>query len=331
MSTGLVALLDDVAAIAKVAAASLDDMATQAVSSMDDVALQATKAGTKSAGVVIDDAAVTPRYVVGFTADRELPIVAKIARGSLFNKLVILLPAALLLSVFAPGAITPLLMLGGLFLCYEGAEKVYELIVPHEAHVHEEKIGLEPGDPQTLEDRKVRGAIRTDFILSAEIMAIALATIPDVSLGMRGIVLALVAVAITVGVYGVVGLIVKADDFGVALAATRSGLLRALGRGLVKGMPGFLKLLAGVGTAAMVWVGGGILVHGLAELGVHGPEHVVHAIAVAAGDAVPALGGFVSWLVEAACFGVVGLAAGGGLIPLVSRVVVPLWRTLRGA
>lgn len=331
MSTGLVALLDDVAAIAKVAAASLDDMATQAVSSMDDVALQATKAGTKSAGVVIDDAAVTPRYVVGFTADRELPIVAKIARGSLFNKLVILLPVALLLSIFAPGAITPLLMLGGLFLCYEGAEKVYELIVPHEARVHEEKIGLEPGDPRALEDRKVRGAIRTDFILSAEIMAIALATIPDVSLGMRGIVLALVAVAITVGVYGVVGLIVKADDFGLALAGSRSGLLRPLGRGLVKGMPGFLKLLAGVGTAAMVWVGGGILVHGLAELGVHGPEHVVHGLAVTAGNGLPAFAGIVTWLVEAACFGVLGLLAGGLLIPLVSRVLVPLWRILQGA
>jgi predicted DNA repair protein MutK len=330
MSTGLVALLDDVAAIAKVAAASLDDMATQAVSSMDDVALQATKAGTKSAGVVIDDAAVTPRYVVGFTADREIPIVAKIARGSLFNKLVILLPVALLLSLFAPWAITPLLMLGGLFLCYEGAEKVYELLVPHEAHAHEEKIGLEPGDPQALEDQKVRGAIRTDFILSAEIMAIALATIPDVSLGMRGVVLALVAVAITVGVYGVVGLIVKADDFGVALAATRSGLLRALGRGLVKGMPAFLKVLAGVGTAAMVWVGGGILVHGLGELGAHGPEHVIHTLAVAAGNGLPALGGLVTWLVEAACYGVVGLAAGGLLIPLVSRVVVPAWRALRG-
>ena len=153
MATGLIALLDDVAAIAKVAAASLDDIAGHAA-----------KAGAKSAGVVIDDAAVTPRYVVGFAAAREIPIVAKIARGSVKNKLVFLLPAALLLSLFAPWAITPLLMLGGLYLCYEGAEKVYEAVFPHEAHDHEEKIGVAPADPQALEDQKVSSAIKTDFI-----------------------------------------------------------------------------------------------------------------------------------------------------------------------
>ena len=190
MSTGLVALLDDVASIAKVAAASLDD-----------VAGQAAKAGAKSAGVVIDDAAVTPRYVVGFAADREIPIVARIARGSLRNKLVFLLPAALLLSLFAPWGITPLLMLGGLYLCYEGAEKVYEALFPHKAHAHEARVGPAPEDPRALEDRKVAGAIRTDFILSAEIMAIALATIPDSNLPTQAIVLALVGTGITLGVY----------------------------------------------------------------------------------------------------------------------------------
>ena len=203
MATGLIALLDDVAAIAKVAAASLDDIAGHAA-----------KAGAKSAGVVIDDAAVTPRYVVGFAAAREIPIVAKIARGSVKNKLVFLLPAALLLSLFAPWAITPLLMLGGLYLCYEGAEKVYEAVFPHEAHDHEEKIGVAPADPQALEDQKVSSAIKTDFILSAEIMAIALATIPDTGLMTQAIVLALVGIGITAAVYGAVALIVKADDSG---------------------------------------------------------------------------------------------------------------------
>ncbi|MEL6368120.1 MAG: DUF808 family protein, partial [Pseudomonadota bacterium] len=227
MSTGLLALLDDVAAIAKVAAASLDDVAAQAI-----------KAGTKSVGVVIDDAAVTPRYVVGFAAERELPIVMRIAAGSLRNKLLILLPAALALSFFLPAAITPLLMAGGLFLCYEGAEKVLEAVAPHKAHAHEAAIYDEPISPKALEDQRVDGAIRTDFILSAEIMALALSTIPDSTLLKQAIVLALVGVAITAGVYGVVAIIVKADDVGVAMAqSTASGtgakLWRRLGRGLV--------------------------------------------------------------------------------------------------
>ncbi len=264
MSTGLLALLDDVAAIAKVAAASLDDVAAQAM-----------KAGAKSAGVVIDDAAVTPRYVVGFAADREIPIVKRIAAGSLKNKLLILLPVALGLSFFLPAAITPLLMIGGLYLCYEGAEKVYELIVPHKAHAHEDTVHAAAKSPQDLEEQRVKGAIRTDFILSAEIMAIALATIPDSPLSTQAVVLALVAVGITAGVYGVVALIVKADDMGVAMGRSTmggalGGLWRGAGRVLVRVMPVFLKVLAGVGTAAMIWVGGGILVHGLEHYGLDG-------------------------------------------------------------
>ena len=163
MSVGLVALLDDVAAIAKVAAASVDD-----------VAAHAAKATVKSAGLVIDDAAVTPRYVVGFTADRELPIIGRIAVGSIRNKLLILLPLAMLLSAFAPVVIIPLLMLGGLYLCYEGAEKIYEALAPDAAHAHEASVGLAVDDPKKLENQRVAGAIRTDFILSAEIMAVAL-------------------------------------------------------------------------------------------------------------------------------------------------------------
>ncbi len=324
MSVGLIALLDDVAAIAKVAAASLDD-----------VVGQATKAGAKAAGVVIDDAAVTPRYMTGFAAVREIPIVRKIAIGSLRNKLLILLPAALALSYFLPGAITPLLMLGGAYLCYEGAEKVFETIWPHEAHAHEEALGSVAIDPQTLEDEKVAGAIKTDFILSAEIMAIALAALPVSNVWMQAVVLAIVAVGITVAVYGAVALIVKADDLGVMLAANRSNsvlgsISRGVGRGLVYGMPGFLKLLSIVGTAAMIWVGGGIVVHGLEHYGLTTIGHTIHHVAEAAAHAVPFARAIVEWIVGAAGAGVFGIALGAVLIPMAGYVIAPTWKALKG-
>lgn len=226
MSIGLIALLDDVAAIAKTAAASLDD-----------VAAQAAKAGTKAAGVVIDDAAVTPRYVVGFAAERELPIVGRIALGSLRNKLLFLLPGALALSALAPWAITPLLMLGGAYLCYEGTEKVYEALFPHKAHAHESELAGEQ-DAQALEDRRVASAIKTDFILSAEIMAITLAAIPEGNFWMRAAILAVVGLGITVAVYGTVALIVKADDAGMALASNTAAppfgsVSRGIGQAIV--------------------------------------------------------------------------------------------------
>ncbi|NGM20795.1 DUF808 domain-containing protein [Roseomonas stagni] len=330
MSTGLIALLDDVVSLAKVAAASLDD-----------VAFQAGKAGAKAAGVVIDDAAVTPRYVVGFAASRELPIVRRIAMGSLKNKLLILLPVALALSLLAPWAITPLLMLGGAFLCYEGAEKVLEAIRPHAAHAHEEAVGVAPADPAALEEARVAGAIQTDFILSAEIMAISLSSIPESSFVSQAAILAVVGIGITVVVYGAVALIVKADDAGVALAREEGVAMRlpgglrpaarALGRGLVKGMPPFLKLLSIVGTAAMVWVGGGILIHGLEEFGVAGPGHLSHALSEAAAHAVPGIGGALGWLAGAAFSGLVGLVVGFALIPLVERVLAPLAKRFRRA
>ncbi|WP_457094989.1 DUF808 family protein, partial [Microvirga sp. P5_D2] len=191
MSIGLIALLDDIAGLAKVAAASLDD-----------ITAQAAKAGAKAAGVVIDDAAVTPRYVVGFSASRELPIVGKIAVGSLKNKLIFLLPAALLLSFAAPWAITPLLMIGGAYLCYEGSEKVFEALFPHGAHQHEAAVGEAVQSAQSFEDEKVRGAIKTDFILSAEIMAITLASVPEASSWVQAAILAVVGIGITVLVYG---------------------------------------------------------------------------------------------------------------------------------
>ncbi len=320
MSTGLIALLDDIAGLAKVAAASLDD-----------VAAKAAKAGSKSLGVVIDDAAVTPRYVVGFAAARELPIVAKIATGSLKNKIFFLLPGALALSLFAPWAITPLLMLGGLFLCYEGTEKIYEALVPHKAKAHEAKIGLAETDPKALEDMKVAGAIRTDFILSAEIMAITLSAVPDAGFWTQAIILALVGVGITFLVYGAVALIVKADDVGLALASREpvtplGPLIQAIGRGLVVGMPYFLKALAIIGTAAMIWVGGGILVHGLEEFGLGAIAHVIHDAGAAVGQATPVMSGFVEWLVVAAGSGIVGLVAGAVLIPIVSVLLVPAWQ-----
>jgi uncharacterized protein len=293
MSGGLLALLDDVAAIAKVAAASLDD-----------VAAHTAKVGAKAAGIVIDDAAVTPRYVVGFAAERELPIIGRIALGSLRNKLLILLPAALALSALAPWAITPLLMAGGLFLAFEGYEKVHALAT---GHAHGEAVEEEAGlDPKALEDKRVAGAIRTDMILSAEIMAIALAALPSPSLVTQAAVLAAVGVGITVLVYGAVALIVKADDVGVVLARRPDPASRALGRALVTGMPGFLKALSVVGTLAMLWVGGGILVHGLAGLGVPGPENALHGLAHTLGAGV----GLLEWAVGAALSGLVGLAAG---------------------
>ena len=316
MSIGLIALLDDVAAIAKVAAASLDD-----------VAGQAAKAGAKAAGVVIDDAAVTPRYLVGFAASRELPIVWRIARGSLKNKILILTPIALALSAFAPWAITPLLMLGGLYLCYEGAEKIYEAVAPHKAHDHEQALGA-PQDPQALEDQRVASAVKTDFILSAEIMAITLSVVPESGFWMQAAILVGVGAVITAGVYGAVALIVKADDVGLALAKSEraGGLGQAIGRGLVVGMPVFLKGLAILGTAAMLWVGGGIIAHGLETYGVTAPAHLIHDAAVAAGRLVPAIGGAVEWLVTAVGSGLLGLILGAATIPVVGYLLAPLVR-----
>jgi predicted DNA repair protein MutK len=324
LSIGLIALLDEIAALAKVAAASLDD-----------VVAQAAKAGIKTAGVVVDDAAVTPRYVLGFAAQRELPIVGKIAAGSLRNKLLLLLPAILVLSYFLPWMITPLLMFGGAYLCYEGTEKVLEAIIPHQAHAHEVQLGTVALNPHTLEDEKVASAIKTDFILSAEIMVITLATVPDESILMQALVLALVGIGITVAVYGVVALIVKADDVGVALAKNDGGSItgvmgRIFGRALVLGMPGFLTFLGVAGTAAMIWVGGAIIVHGLEAYGVHSVGQAINSAAEAAVRALPSAAGAVKWTVMAFLSGIVGLAIGTALIPVIGFAVAPAWKLLKG-
>lgn len=309
MPSGLIALLDDVATIAKLAAASLDD-----------VAGAAGKAGTKAAGVVIDDTAVTPRYVAGLHPERELPIIGKIAWGSLKNKILILLPAALLLTAFAPFLITPLLMLGGAYLAFEATEKILEAIL-HD-HEHQEELVDAMGDPVELEKLQVKGAIRTDFILSAEIMAIALASLGKLDLMTTAMALIAVALAITAGVYGVVALIVKLDDIGLHMAEWRNSTARAFGDGLVHIVPKLLSALSTIGTAAMLWVGGGILLHGLEELHLAGPlPHWVHDFALSAGAAAGPLSGLVSWLITALAGAIAGIVIGGIIVAIVRRFV----------
>jgi predicted DNA repair protein MutK len=304
VATGLFALLDKITAIAQVAAASLDDTAAAA-----------SKASVKAAGVVIDDTAVAPRYVHGFEPARELPIVGKIAMGSLRNKLLFLLPGALALSFFAPWAITPLLMAGGAFLCFEGAEKLHEIFRPHP----EAAAAPAYEDPFALEDSMVDGAIRTDLILSGEIMAITLADVANAPIAEQAAVMAVVALGITAIVYGAVALIVKADDVGVALARRPQPLaapLRVIGRGLVNGMPPFLRLLAGIGTAAMLWVGGGIVLHGMEHFGLAEPGHSIHHVAGLAATATGFIGPFTGWLVGAVGSGLFGVLLGAVIVAL---------------
>lgn len=316
--SGLLALMDDVAAIAKVAAASIDD-----------IAAAAAKAGAKAAGVVIDDAAVTPKYLHGFQADRELPIIWRIALGSLKNKLIVLLPGLLALNEFLPGAINPLLMAGGAYLCFEGAEKVFHALFPHgDAKV---TADMDTKDPLRLEEERVAGAIKTDFILSGEIMVIALTTIEATNFWMEAITLAIVGTLITVAVYGAVALIVKMDDIGLHMATHRStGFARAIGRGLVLAMPKLMAFLSIVGTAAMLWVGGNIVIHGLDVLGYSWLYDQIHHLAVAAADRVPQAAGFVEWAVTAFFDGIFGVVLGIVLIPVATRVIGPLWGRITG-
>ena len=308
MPSGLIALLDDVATIAKLAAASLDD-----------VGAAAGKASAKAAGVVVDDTAVTPRYVTGLAPERELPIIGKIAWGSLKNKVLFLLPGALLLTAFAPFLITPLLMIGGAYLAFEATEKIIEKIL-HD-HEHEEDLLDTHGDPKELERLQVSGAIRTDFILSAEIMAIALASLEHLTLLTTAIALFVVALCVTAGVYGVVALIVKLDDIGLHMADRRNSGTRALGNALVHLVPKLLTALSAIGTAAMLWVGGGILVHGLEDLHLFvALPKTIHDLAHAAGAASGVIGPAVSWLLNALGGAVVGFFVGGIIAAAVRRL-----------
>ena len=298
MAGGLVALLDDIAALTKLAAASIDD-----------VGAAAGRASVKAAGVVVDDTAVTPRYVQGLTPDRELPIIRRIALGSLRNKLLIILPAALLLSQFLPWLLTPILMVGGTYLAYEGAEKIWEKIAGHE-HAEDEST---VGDPDH-EKKVTSGAIRTDFILSAEIMVIALNEVADEPFVSRAVILVVVAIGITLLVYGVVGLIVKMDDIGLHLSKRQSGAARSIGRGMVSFMPKLLAGLSTVGIAAMLWVGGHILLVGVDDLGWHGLYDLVHHAEEAVG------GGFPGWLVNTLASAVIGAVVGGLVVLVVTQV-----------
>jgi len=293
MSAGLAALLDDVAVLARAAAASVDD-----------VAAGAGRASVKAAGVIVDDAAVTPRYVQGFEPARELPVIKRIAVGSLRNKLLFILPAALVLSELLPWLLTPILMLGATYLCYEGAEKLWELLRPHDAGHGHAADGQQPADEEQL----VKGAIRTDFILSAEIMVISLDEVADEALLSRAVILVLVAFAITAVVYGAVGLIVKMDDVGLKLAQTKDGSAASVGTGLVRAMPVVLSVLSKVGIAAMIWVGGHIILVGLDELGVHFLYDAVHHLEE------DVHGGVLGWLVNTGASAVLGLVVGAVVV-----------------
>ena len=305
MSAGLAALLDDVVALARLAAASVDD-----------VAAGASRASMKAAGVIVDDAAVTPRYVQGFRPERELPMIKRIAVGSLRNKLLLILPAALLLSELLPWLLTPILMVGGTYLCYEGAEKLWELVNPHAAHATT-PVAAEQGPEH--EEELVGGAIRTDFILSAEIMVISLNEVADEPLLSRALILVLVAFAITAGVYGAVALIVKMDDVGLNLAQTREGTAASFGRALVRAMPVVLSLLSKVGIAAMLWVGGHILLVGLDELGVSFLYDAVHHLEEDVDHALGSVGGVAAWLTNTAASALLGLAVGAIAVAVMHR------------
>ncbi|MFN4019351.1 MAG: DUF808 domain-containing protein [Erythrobacter sp.] len=307
MPSGLVALLDDISVIAKAASASIDD-----------IGLAAGKAGTKTAGVVIDDAAVTPGYVTGLSPARELPIIWKITKGSLKNKLVFLLPGALLLSEFLPAAIPWLLIVGGSFLAYEGAEKVMEKMGFAR---HGATLGDEIADPVAFENARVAGAIRTDFILSAEIMAIALAEVAGESLVMRAAALALVAVVITLAVYGAVGLIVKLDDIGLHLTGKASASAQAFGRMLLRFVPRLLATLSVVGTAAMLWVGGHIVVDSLHKIGWNGLYRTIHAAEHAVHEMAGVAGGVLGWLTATTLSAIFGLILGAIIAFVLHKVL----------
>ena len=294
MAGGLAALLDDVAALARLAAAGADD-----------VAAASAKAGSKALGVVIDDAAVTPQYVQGITPNRELPIIWRITKGSLRNKLIFILPLLLLLSVFAPWLLTPILMLGGLYLSFEGAEKIWELVrgKPKAAPASSKGAGAE--------DKVVSGAVRTDLILSAEIMVISMNAVDTDDLWMRAAVLVVIAIGITALVYGAVGLLVKMDDIGLAMASDEEASegKKRFGRGLVSAMPRVMDVISYVGMVAMLWVGGHILLVGTHDLGLAQPYGLVHHLeGMVAG--VAGVGALLAWLVNTFFSFVLGLVVG---------------------
>lgn len=306
MAGGLVGLLDDVAALAKLAAASIDD-----------VGAAAGRASAKAAGVVVDDTAVTPAYVQGLASDRELPIIKKIATGSLRNKLFLILPLALLLSEIAPKLVEVILMMGGAYLCYEGVHKIWHA---YKGDDHDHDVPAVMVGPEA-EAKTISGAVRTDLILSAEIMVIALKEVLDEGIVSRAIILVVVALFITLIVYGVVALIVKMDDIGLALAGRESESAQRVGRLMVQSMPVLLTWLSIIGTAAMLWVGGHILLVGTHELGWDGLYDIVHDLEESVSD-VGGIGGVLAWLVNTSLSAVVGVVVGAIVVAVVARLPI---------
>ncbi|QPK83945.1 DUF808 domain-containing protein [Corynebacterium qintianiae] len=299
MAGGLLALLDDVALIARTAAASTDD-----------IAAMAAKTSAKAAGVVIDDAAVTPQYVQDVTPARELPMIWRIAKGSLRNKLLFILPVALILNAVAPWALVPILMLGGAYLCFEGAEKIIHKFSSHSGEPEDHGADKDPKD----EDALVNSAIRTDLILSAEIMIISLDEVKDEPIWMEAAVLATVGIFITLAVYGAVALLVKVDDIGLGMI--RRGNTPGLGRALVKAMPYVLSAIGIIGTVAMLWVGGHLIIRGFDEVfGWHWLHHLIVVGQEALGG-----NGFLNWLVDTGVSLIVGLISGFVVVAVVTLV-----------
>lgn len=305
MAGGLFALLDDVALIARSAA-----------SSVDDVAALAGKTSVKAAGVVVDDAAVTPQYVEGIKPQRELPMIWRITKGSLINKLVIILPIAMILSWIAPWALTPILMCGGTFLCFEGAEKTLHHVLPHREKETEsvQEKGAE------AEDSLVKSAITTDLILSAEIMVISLNEVINEPFWMRLGALIFVGIMLTLGVYGAVGLLVKMDDIGMALNKRHNGN-STIGTALVKGMPIVLDIIGVIGTAAMLWVGGHIVVKGLHEFGMDQPHEFIASVTENISN------GALAWLADTGISMVCGLVLGVVVATIVMAVKASFGKT----
>ncbi len=311
MASSLLLLIDDIAAVLDDVAVMTKVAAKKSAAMADDVAVLTKLSAKKTAGVLGDDLALNAQQVTGVSANRELPVVWAVAKGSMVNKL-ILVPAALAISAFAPWAVTPLLMAGGAFLCFEGFEKVaHKFLHKEEADAHTAELKAAMADPnidlQALEKDKVKGAVRTDFILSAEIIAITLGTVAGQDFWTQLSVLAGIAVIMTVGVYGLVAGIVKLDDLGLYLSQKASSTAQAIGRGILWLAPWLMKFLSVAGTAAMFLVGGGIIVHGIPYL-----HHLVQ-------DWMAAAGG-IGWLLEMLANAVVGIVTGGIVVTVVTLV-----------
>ena len=321
MATSLLALLDDIATVLDDVAVMSKIAARKSAAMADDVAVLTKVSAQKTAGVLGDDLALNAQQVTGVSANREIPVVWQVAKGSLLNK-AILVPAALLISAFAPWAVTPLLMVGGAFLCFEGFEKLAHKLLHSKAEDdrHDAELEAALADPAVdlvaLEKGKIKGAVRTDFILSAEIIVISLGTVAAASFAQRVSVLVGISILMTVGVYGLVAGIVKLDDLGLYLTRQTSAARKALGRGILALAPWLMKALSVLGTAAMFLVGGGILVHGVPAL-----HHGVGAMAGAVG--LGPLGGLWQGLAAAILNGLAGVVAGAavvGLLALARRI-----------